>query len=219
MHFLSLDIETSGANHVDNDIIAIGVGLLNATGEVVDKKRFIFLPDNYANTSHVDIDSYRWEKRCREEFLDQGNTRQVLSQMINIIDENSFRLNKKDATHAFMSYIYHMEAAHVDDITIVTDNTAFDIGRIDALTATYGYKPLSYYHIGDQKFSYEGIFDIGMATMVSAAYEFGTLRSYWNAPISWKGTPNPFNHNHDPMYDALHIGYEAYKFWSSKIVR
>ena len=123
---LSIDIETSGCNLIDNGILAIGYCIGNLDGEVVFKDRINMLLD----------DGCYFEERCVKEFWSKHED------VLKIIQEDA--VGPHIGIRSFVDMVYDLEDQY--ELIIISDNPVFDIGFINYYMAKYlKCRPLSLY--------------------------------------------------------------------------
>lgn len=121
---LSLDIETSGCNLVENGIISIGYCLGDLDGNVLKKGRFGF-----------DLEDKTFEERCYTQFW--ANNLEILKTL------KSEAKPIKEQLLNFIKLVDEFDEKY--DLRIISDNKDFDLGFINYYLAKYlNRNPLNY---------------------------------------------------------------------------
>lgn len=146
----SIDVETTGSNLEQNELVAYGYCVGDFEGNVLEKGRFSF-----------EFDEKKCEPRCMEEYWSRPLQKEQLKQ---------FKEDALDPKVAMEKVVQTLDKYEKDNnVTILTDNPAFDIAYTNIYLNRYTKRPILQYSVrkvcdskcdGDSEISYRGVYDI-----------------------------------------------------------
>jgi hypothetical protein len=216
-YYLVVDVETTGQNYVDNDMLSFGACVINAkNGEIVWTFKVFIKPrcPTHLNdiTGSFDMKAVdaRFEKRCNVEFWEKNEEmKKVKMELLKNCEEKGY--TGMGAMSAFHYAVNALPYPILRNMCILTDTSGFDIGWMDYYLSLARLPSMNYIIGGEYRPTFcttSLLFGYGIHYLQDGLWgsEKGVCRMLGIDFDDFENA-NPYKHDHDPLNDARHIAW------------